>query len=167
LEQKTSSTLRQEPAVLMSLIPLSRLLYFLDPLKASPNHDNFRACDWTYVLYDHRAELRRAATSGASGRLKISFHSRWGRGDRVHTRAAHPQNSRGARGNPSGISTQDPGVSAVSAYSALFGNFSLSKKGRLGAELKAARRGRLVRNDAACDQVRISFHSRWGRGADL
>jgi hypothetical protein len=49
---------------------------FFDPLKAPPNHDNFRACDWTYVLYDHRAGLRRAATSGASGRLEIPFHSR-------------------------------------------------------------------------------------------
>jgi hypothetical protein len=33
------------------------------------------------------------------------------------------------------------------------------KKGRLGAELKAARWGRLVRNDATSDQIRISFHS--------
>jgi hypothetical protein len=60
----------------MSLIPYT--VNFFDPLalEAPPNHDNFRACDWTHVLYDHRAGLRRAATSGASGRLKISFHSR-------------------------------------------------------------------------------------------
>jgi len=57
----------------MSLIPYT-VIYF-DPLKAPPNHDNLQACDWIYVLYDHRAGLRRAATSGASGRLKISFHS--------------------------------------------------------------------------------------------
>ena len=71
--RKIGYALRPAPAVLMSLIPYT--VIFFDPLKAPPNHDNFRACDWTYVLYDHRAGLRRAATSGASGRLKISLHS--------------------------------------------------------------------------------------------
>jgi hypothetical protein len=64
-------------------VPLCTPMYSYVPLctiplciPVYPDRPNLQACDWIYALYDHRAGLRRAATSGASGRLRISFHSR-------------------------------------------------------------------------------------------